>query len=184
MTAPLDDATGLEHDDLIGIDDGRQPMRNHQRRAVRGDRPQGILDGRLVARIKRRGGFVEQEHRRVLEQHAGDGHTLFFAARQLQAALAHRRVPALRQRGDEGTQLRRIGGRVDIGGCGIRLAIGHVVAQAVVKEHSVLRHDADRAAQARLRDRSQILTIDGDRTAGDVIEAKEQTADGGLAGAA
>jgi hypothetical protein len=42
----------------------------------------------LVGRIQRRGGLVEDQDRRVLQQRAGDGHALLLAAGELQAALA------------------------------------------------------------------------------------------------
>ncbi len=37
VTAALDHAARLEHDDFIGIDNGRKPVRDDQRRAIAGD---------------------------------------------------------------------------------------------------------------------------------------------------
>ena len=53
-------------------------------------------------------------------------------------------------------------------------AIGDIVADRVVEQHRVLRDDADRGAQARLRDLGDILAVDRDAPAGRVVEAEEQ----------
>ena len=62
-------------------------------------------------------------------------------------------------------------------------AVADVVADGVVEQHGVLRDDADRRAQAGLRDLGDVLAVDGDAPRGRVVEAIEQAADGRLAGA-
>ncbi len=63
-------------------------------------------------------------------------------------------------------------------------AVGDVVGDGVVEQHGVLRHDADRLAQAVLRELAQVLAVDGDRAAGDVVEAVQQPRQRALARAA
>ena len=101
MGAALGDPAGVEHDDLVGADDGRQAVGDDDGRAVRGDAVERRLDRFLGAAVERAGGLVEDQDRRVLQQRAGDRHALLLAARELQPALADHRFIALRQRGDE-----------------------------------------------------------------------------------
>ena len=53
--------------------------------------------------------------------------------------------------------------------------VTNVVSDGIIKQHRVLGHDADRRAQTRLRDAAQILTIDGDAPAVDIVEAIQQS---------
>src|SRR6218665_3571673 len=64
---------------------------------------------------------------------------------------------------------------------GARAAVGDVVGHGVVEQHAVLGHDADGLAQARLRDAADILPGDGDAALPDVIKAKQQARQRGLA---
>ncbi len=54
------------------------------------------------------------------------------------------------------------------------LAIGDVVLDAVVEQHRILRHDADRGAQRFLGEPAQVLCVDADAAAIDVVEAEQQ----------
>src|SRR6266851_8119685 len=83
MTAALGDAAAIEHDDLVGVDDGGEPMRDHHGGAAAAHLFQRALDLLLGAGVERAGRLVEQEDMRVLEDRAGDRHTLLLAARQL-----------------------------------------------------------------------------------------------------
>src|ERR1700731_1251898 len=56
----LGDAALIQHDDLVGADDGGQPMRDHQRGAVARYPLQRILDLLLGVTVERRRGLVEQ----------------------------------------------------------------------------------------------------------------------------
>ena len=63
-------------------------MRDDQRGAADHEVFQRVLHGAFALRVERRGGFIEQQDGRVLEQRAGDGDTLLLAARQAGAAFA------------------------------------------------------------------------------------------------
>ncbi len=156
-------------------------MGDHQCGAALGDRFKRGLDIPLGLGVERRGGFVEHQDRRVLQDCPGDGDALFFAARKLQPALADERVVALGQAVDQTADLcqpRRFDN--------IRLtragpAIADVIADGIVEQHRVLRNDADRRAQGRLRDVAQVLAIDGDPPSGRVIKAEQQPREGRFA---
>jgi hypothetical protein len=101
MRALLGDAAGLEHDDAIGMDHGRQAVRDDDRGAAALDRFQRRLDIGLGAAVERAGRLVEDQDRRVLDQGARDRDALLLAARELQAALADAGVEAVGERLDE-----------------------------------------------------------------------------------
>ena len=134
--------------------------------------------------VERVSGFVEDEDGGVFQHDAGDADALLFAAAEFQAAFADARVPALRQAFDEVQQLRAARGFVEFGLGGFGFAVGDVVADRVVEEDDVLRHQAERAAQAELASRRG---DSGRRSArapdAGIVEAEEQLQHRGLAGA-
>ena len=97
MRAALGDDALVEHQNLVGVDHGRQAMGDHDRRASAGDALQRRLDVALGETVERRRRFVEHQNRRRLEHRARDGDPLLLAARELESPLADRRVIALRQ---------------------------------------------------------------------------------------
>ena len=88
MFALLDDAAAVENENAVGVHDGRQSMRDHQRRASRHCFDETFLDEGFVLRIERRCRLVEQQRWRVLENCARDRDPLPLAAGQARAALA------------------------------------------------------------------------------------------------
>ena len=80
---------------------------------------------------------------------------------------------------DSGTPRRRL----DLGLGRLGAAIGDVVADRIVEQHGILRHDPDGAAQAILRHLGDILAVDGHGTALHIIEAIEDAAERRFAGA-
>ena len=94
MAAAFDDPACLEHDDLVGMHDRRQPVRDHDRGPAALDIFERALDLGLGAAVERAGRLVEDQDRRVLEQRARDRDALLLAARQLQPALADPRLIA------------------------------------------------------------------------------------------
>ncbi len=78
----FDDPAVIQHQDAVGADDARQPMRQDQRGAAGREAVDRLLDHRLVLGVDRRQRLVEDQDRRVAEQGAGDRQTLALAARQ------------------------------------------------------------------------------------------------------
>jgi len=106
MAARLDEATRIQDQDAIGVDDRRQPVRDDQRRATAGNLVELCLDQAFGARIQRRRGLVENEQRRVFQQGARDRDTLLFAAGKLEPAFADLGFEAVRQAFDQVEDLR------------------------------------------------------------------------------
>src|SRR6185295_16630805 len=88
VRAVLDDRAGLEDDQAIHAANGREPVGDHDRRAIPHQGPQRLLDVVLALGVQGAGGLVEDEDRGVLEQRARDGDPLALAAGQLDPALA------------------------------------------------------------------------------------------------
>src|SRR5690606_8196581 len=168
---------------LVGIDDRGETVGDDDGGAVARNDVEGGLDVAFGLGVEGRSCLIEDEDGRGLQNGAGDGHALLLAAGEFQATLAHGRIKALGQGGDEIANLGHAGGLFNLFAAGAGAAIFDVVANSVVEQHRVLRDHADGRAQALLGDVAQILAINGYAAAGDVIEAVEQTRDGGLAGA-
>src|SRR5262249_32247445 len=98
----------IEHDDLVGVDNGREPMRDDERGAVLRHLLERILDVLLGVTVERGGRLVEQQDRRSFQDGARDGDALLLAAGQFQAALAH--LPLVWQRWAPGGMKWRVGG--------------------------------------------------------------------------
>ena len=57
--APFDDLAVMQHEDLVGVDDGAESMRNGDRGPTAHELGHGLLDLGLDLRVDRAGGFVE-----------------------------------------------------------------------------------------------------------------------------
>src|SRR3546814_11526142 len=88
---------------------------------------------------------------------------------------------SLRQTGDEIRDLCLSCRRFDLGITGLRPSIADVVSDRVVEEHRVLRNHADNGTQRLLRHVANILPVDQHTSARYVVEAEENTRDGGFA---
>src|SRR5258708_22016805 len=81
------DAARVQNDDAVGPLDGRQAVRDHQRRAAAHERFQRRLHMALRFAVEGGGRLVEDEHRRILEERARDGEPLPLSARKAHAVL-------------------------------------------------------------------------------------------------
>ena len=93
----LDDRAVIEHHDAVGLLDRRQAMRNDERRAIARQLRKRRLDAPLGVGIERRGGLIQNQDRRILQDRARDRDALPLAAREQRAAIAHQGVEPLRQ---------------------------------------------------------------------------------------
>ena len=158
-------------------------MRDDERGAVLRHLLERVLDVLLGVTVERGGRLVEHQDRRSFQDGAGDGDALLFATGKLQAALADLGFVALGRQADEIIDLREPRRLFDLGVAGFPAAVADVVADGVVEQHGVLRHHADGRAQRVLRDVADILAVDRNAPAADLVEAEQQARDGGFAGA-
>ena len=76
VTALLDGLAAVKHHNAVSIPNSRQPMRDDQGGASLHQALQSLPQVALAHRIQVRRGFVQNQHRRVLQQGAGNGDTL------------------------------------------------------------------------------------------------------------
>ena len=122
---------------------------------------------------------VEDQDRGVLQQHPSNGNPLALPARELDATLPNARFVApapLRvfETNDELVCMRAFR-RLDCSlGSRFRPAVDNIVKDGAVEERCVLRHHADRSAQALLGHTHNVLVVDQNAALLKIVEAKEQ----------
>ena len=94
--AELDEALTLGGD-LIGINNGRQSVRDHDCSASSAHLGQIGLNFFFRVGLERRRRLIENQDRRPLENYAGNGDTLLFTARELETTLTNESVVAIWQ---------------------------------------------------------------------------------------
>ena len=145
-------------------------------------RRQGLVDQRLRLGVQGRGGFVEDQDIRVLDQGARDGDALLLSARQLRAARPDVRVQPVGEVAQElavclagrGVELRA--------GCA-RFAVRDVLGDCTGEEHRLLGDDADFAAQLFGVQGADVDAVDLDGAGGGRVETQQEMGDGGFAAA-
>ena len=183
MRALLDDPARLEHQNAIDLPHRREAVRDHDRGAALHELDQAGLDRPLRDRIQGRGGLVQDQHRPVGQDRARNRNPLPLAARQLDAALADQGLVAVRQVGNEAMGMGEARGAHDLGVARLRPRISDVLGQRAVEQHRLLRHQRNRPAQARLRHAGDVLAVDRDATAVEVVKPLQQLDQRALAAA-
>ena len=171
VSALLCDPPTVDHHDLVGMHDGREPMGNHDHRATVADLGQRALDGRLGLVVHRTGGFVEYQDRWILEQRPRQREALALAPGETHAALAHGGVEPLGQGLDE---FPRLGGARcfdDFRLAGLGPAVGDVVTNRALEQVDVLADQADGLAQRGETHLADRLTVDADTAGLGIVEA-------------
>src|SRR5690606_27843162 len=185
MTAIFNDAPLVHHDQPVHFGDGRQAMGDGDDRFALHQLVEVFLDRGFDFGVQRRGSFVENQDRRILEHDAGDGDALALAAGQLYAALAHMGVEAAATLGVTQARYEAVGMGV-AGGLqqhllgGVRAAVEDVVPYRAAEQGGVLGHHADVFTQGILADFGDILPVDQDAAAFHVVEAQQQVDQGRL----
>ncbi len=131
----------FQHDDVIGLFDRGETMRDDDDGSGLGEGLQGILNEPLGDAVHGVGRFVEDEKVGIPDDGAGERQPLQLAGRQPDAAVADLRQVALGKRGDEIVGVRLRGRLDDVLLAGIEPAVGDVVAHAGVEDVAVLADD-------------------------------------------
>ena len=146
--------------------------------------PQGIVDKFLRRGIEGAGRFVENKHRRVAHQPAGDFQPLPLAAAEIRPAFLHDGRISLRPEQDfvVDTGVARCGEDGFIRNC--RVPQGDVVAQGREKERVFLRHHGNGPAQYFLGNLVPQMAVEQDLARPGLVEARDQARQGRLSGTA
>jgi hypothetical protein len=149
--------------------------------AARFQRLERALHHELARRVERAGRLVEKQDRSIGEQRPRDGKPLALAAGERRAALAERRVEALRQTGDELPGVGALAGFEHFFAARLRTPVAHVLEHAGGEDHRLLRHHRDeRARRARVHV-AELHAADAHRAPLRIVEAQQQGEHGRLA---
>ena len=159
-------------------------MRNDEGGPVAHQVGECLLHEPLGFGVERRGRFVEDEDRRVLEDRPRDRQPLPLPAGQALAAFADPRIVLLRQLDDELVRVSGTSRRLDVGRTRPGRPVGDVARDALVEKDGLLRHDADLRAQGLERHIADVDAVHQDHSRRHVEESGDQVHERGLAGAA
>src|SRR6478736_6819973 len=141
--ALLHDAAVVEDEDQVGVADGGEPVRDHQRRTSLERGVERLLDCGLGLAVEVGRGLVEHHDGRRLEQEAGDREPLPLSPAEPVAPVAHDRVEAVGQRPHQRRDLRGLEGGPDVGLGRRGTGVEQVGADRVVEHVRVLGDVAD-----------------------------------------
>src|SRR5579885_1556648 len=181
VSALLDDATGLQDDDIVGSLDGRETVGDHYGGATAQETAQALLHDQFGHGIDVGCRLVEDEDARIGQQGAGEGDELALAHAQVTPAFANGRIVAVGQLQHQFVQADGAGRLLDLFVCGVQATVANVLADSAGEEEWLLQHNADLAAQRTLRHVADIVSIDEDGPFLDVIETRDQAGDGAFA---
>src|SRR5579885_2851789 len=181
VSALLDDATGLQDDDIVGSLDGRETVGDHYGGATAQETAQALLHDQFGHGIDVGCRLVEDEDARIGQQGAGEGDELALAHAQVTPAFANGRIVAVGQLQHQFVQADGAGRLLDLFVCGVQATVANVLADSAGEEEWLLQHNADLAAQRTLRHVADIVSIDEDGSLLDVIETRDQAGDGAFA---
>ena len=141
------------------------------------------LNRALTVRVQRRGGFVQQQQRCVLEQGTGDGDALLLAAGEARPAFAQFAGEAVRQGVEEVGRFGRFRSLADFRIAGLKPAVTDVVGGTGGEDHRGLRHQGQGFAQLGGLQQAQVHAVERDAPRLRVVEAQQHREHGALAGA-
>ena len=183
VTAALGDDTVGDGDDAVGVADGTQAVGDDQGGAAHGQIVEGPLDLGLRHGVQGGGGFVQDQDGGILQEDSGDGYTLLLSAGQQSTALTDIGVKLVGHRHDIVIDLRPLGSLHHLFHGSAGAAVADILENGVGKQKHILLHDANVLVDGVLGHIPDILAVDGDGAAGDLVEPGNQLAQGGLAAA-
>ena len=101
MGALLDDLSVIDHQDLVRVFHGLQPVSDHDNCFLRCQCLNGLHQLIFILRIHIGSGLIQEDHRRVLHHRPGDGDALFFTSGKRSPTLADHRLIAFGQSHNE-----------------------------------------------------------------------------------
>ena len=183
MSALLDHAAAVQHDDVVRAYDRGQPVGDHDDRAVFGEPGERLLDHRLIFRVREGRGLVQHHDGRVLEDRPGQRHALLLAAGQIGALAADDGIHAVRQLFEDVVTLGGMQRRRDLLAGSVRPRGAHVFEDAGLEQPVVLEYEGHLIHQHMRVGLAHIHAADFYRAGAHIPEAGDQAGRGGLAAA-
>src|SRR6266851_750001 len=158
---------------VAAVERGR-PMRDDKTRAARTQPLQRGDDRRLRVQVDGTRRLVENQDRRVLQEGAGEGDPLAFAAGEAHAALADGGSVAFRQTANKVVDFSRLRRRYDLVLGGARPAVSNVLGDARREQDGLLQHDGELTTQIGDVVLAQVYAIEQDSPRGRIVETRKQ----------
>src|SRR3954471_19251700 len=138
MVATLHNFASAQDQDLIGISNCPQAVRDDKTGAARHQSLQGLLNQRLGPGINAGRRLVENENGRVFQERSCDANALLFSDAELNATLADLSVVTARQPGDKFmTVCSRRSGK-QFRAAGIKLTVQNILTHGAVEQKALL----------------------------------------------
>ena len=178
-----DHAAVVHHDDAVRFLDGQDALGDNEFGRPGDARVEGCPDGGVRRRIHGRGGIVQDQHLRVLQERPGDAQALPLAAGDIGPALVDHGVVPVREALDEliGTGL-PAGFLAFLQG-GVFLSPAEVFQDGSGEERALLEHHGDLVPEDLHVVFPDIDAAHFHRSLGHVIEARHQVRQGRFTGA-
>lgn len=133
VSAGFDDFSVFDKNQTMGVAEGGEAVGDSDSGAIVDENIQGVLDFFLGFDIDGGSGFVQDEDGRILEDGAGDGKSLFFAAGKLETAFADNSIIAVFFLDDKFVSAGGASGGEDVGKFGLIIAVANIVENAAIE---------------------------------------------------
>ena len=182
MGPSLGDSAVLEHDDLVRVPHGRDPVRHDEACAATPPALEVAQDRLFRSMVDAREGVVQDQDRRTQDHRPREGDALALAARQGDAAFADDGVEAVLELLDLPFDLGPGGRPPHLLGGGIGDAVADVLGHRDGEQEAVLRHHRDARTQEVNRHPVQVHAVDQDRVVVHFQQPRHQADESRLAG--
>ena len=172
--------TVIQHDDLVGVADGTDPLSDNDLGGAGEILPEGPADFGIGGGVHGAGAVVQDENLRLLQDGTGDAEPLFLAAGDVDAALAQVSFQSLGHPADELIGAGRLTGRPDLFVAGRFIPPQKVFPDCAGEQGVLLEHHGDGVAQVFQAVVPHIPTAHQHPAGGDVVQAGDQLHQGGL----
>ena len=143
MRAGLNNAVFVNNYNLVGIADGREPMRNRKGRSALAEAFKCCGDPRLGRGVESAGCLIEDEYRRIFKEYSCNGYALLLSAGQRYAAFADDGIITIRHIHYVVMYLRSYCGSYYLIIRRIYPAVTDILFYGCSKKENILLHDSD-----------------------------------------
>ena len=182
MGPRFDNMTVIDDDDVVGVADGAQAMGDDDGRPAFHESVQGSLNDLFTFRIEGRRRFIEDEDAGIFKNSSGDGNALPLTAGQGVAPVADEGLVTAGQSHDKFMGIGSLSRSDDFIIRRVEAAVEDVFANAGVKEHRFLGHEADLLTKGGKGDIPYVDAVNQEPPCRNVIKARHQVGHRRLAG--
>ncbi len=178
MIACFADLATVENDDLVGVADRGETVRDDESGSALHELYHCFLDTHFRTGVDAGGRLVENEDLGIGKNGSRDGEELTLTVTDIAARFGQHGLIALGHTIDEAVCVRHCGCLVKLVIGGVGLTIADIGFDRVRKENGVLQNDRDIVSERILCDILDILAVEKDLAGVDLVETGEQIDDG------